>query len=62
MDIDDDGIEQLGDGETGWVRRTEAVDLNSEGVGSAIGYERLRAQYDELLGEFSSCQTSSRHL
>ena len=73
MDIDDDGNEQSGDGESGWVRRTEEVHLSPEGVGRGVGYkslteqhdelisESLRAQYDELLGEFASSHFSSKH-
>lgn len=44
-----DEPEQAGEGESGWVRRTEEVHLSSDGVDD--GRERLRGQYNELLGE-----------
>ncbi len=50
LDFDDDEGEQQGEGERGWVRRTEEVHLNSDGV--TVGSEGLQSHYNELLSEF----------
>ena len=51
LDFDDEP-EQLGEGESGWVRRTEEVHLGCDRVDG--GKERLLGQFSELLGRSSS--------